>query len=103
MLRLPTTALKVGRSANCCVGQSKHQITNPKFQRNVDLLGFCFAREKFGICVLEFKMKHKLPHLRMLSACQQNMELRKKLGLEYYNATVSKEEYELYLERNKKQ
>ena len=31
----------------------------------------------------------------------QNMELRKKMNLEYYKATVSKEEYELYLERTK--
>jgi hypothetical protein len=33
----------------------------------------------------------------------QNIELRKKMNLEYYKATVSKEEYELYLERTKNQ
>lgn len=32
----------------------------------------------------------------------KNMELRKKLNLEYYKATVSKKEYELYLERMNK-
>jgi len=59
-----------------------------------------------NLTIARIQLRNNVDYMKAYEEYQKdpkNMELRKKMNLEYYKATVSKEEYELYLEQIKNQ
>ncbi len=58
------------------------------------------------LTIARIQLRNNADYIRALDEYEkdpQNVELRKKVNMEYYKATVSKEEYDLYLKQNEAQ